>query len=174
MLYKVTVLILLTTAFSSFRIITITNSEYNKLLYLKQNVLVKGKVGHEYVYDLTGINECNKTRIKYLGIVRTSKGKQYKILTTFFVFRTSKDMCHGSSSIEFYDTKNKFVGQYYVGMPDDLPDELRNNRLIYLTSSENCNLRKERSIDLNQGLPKSFFIKCSDNSGDIYRFSSGD
>jgi len=174
MLYKETILILLVTNFSSFKIITNTRSDYDKFLHFKQNALVEGKVGHEYVYDLAGINECNKTRIKYLGIVTTSQGKQYKILTSFFVFRTKKDMCHGSSSIEIYNTKNQFIGQYHVGMPDDLPDELKNNKLIYLTNSENCNLRKERSIDLSQGLPKSFFIKCSHNGGDIYRFSSGD
>jgi hypothetical protein len=136
--------------------------------------LIEGKIGHEYVYDLAGINECNKTRIKYLGIFKTSQGKQYKILTSFFVFRTSKDICHGVSSIEIYNTKNKFIGQYYVGMPDDLPDELKNNRLIYLTNSDSCNWRKETSIDLSQGLLKSFFIKCSDNGGDIYRFNSGE
>lgn len=172
MLYKVTILVLLLVTFSSFKIITTTQSEYDKLLRLKRNALVESKIGHEYVYNLSGINGCNKTRIKYLGIVKTLQGKQYKILTSFFVFRTGNDNCHGSSSIDIYNIKNKFIGQYSVGMPDDLPDELNNNRLIYLTNSKDCNLRKERSIDLSQGLPKSFFIKCSNDGGDIYSFSS--
>jgi hypothetical protein len=174
MLYKVSVLALLMTTFSSFKIITKTNTEYDKFQRLKQNALIAGKVGHENVYDLTGIDGCNKSRIKYLGIVKTSQGKKYKILTSFHVFRTSNNTCHGASTIEIYTLKNKFIGQYTVGMPDDLPDELKNNRLIYLTNSEDCNLRKDRSIDLRHGLPKSFFIKCSKNGGDIYSFSSGE
>lgn len=150
------------------------NSEYDILLRLEQKALVKGRVGREYIYDLAGIDGCNKTRIKYLGTLTTSQGKQYKVLTSVFVFRTGKDMCHGSSAIKIYNTKNKIVGKYSVGMPDDLPDELKNGRLIYLVNSEDCNLRKERSIDLSNGLPKSFYIKCSENGGDIYTFSGGD
>ena len=174
MLHRILVLTLLTTTLCSFEIITETNTEYEKFQRLKQDVLRASKVGHEYVYDLTGIDECNKSRLKYLGTVRTSRGNQYKLLTSFHVFRTSNKNCHGASAIEIYSLKNKFIGEYHVGMRVDLPDELLNKRLIYLTNSEDCNLRKDQSIDLSHGLPKSFFIRCSKNGGDIYYFSSGD
>ena len=174
MLYKTTVLFFIVFTLTSFKLSNKSNSEYDTLLRLEQKILVKSRVGQEYIYNLTGIDGCNKTRIKYLGTFTTSKGKQYKVLTSFFVFRTGKDMCHGSSAIKIYNIKNKIVGQYSVGMPDDLPDELKNGKLIYLVNSEDCNLRKERSIDLSKGLPKSFFIKCSDSGGDIYTFGGGD
>lgn len=174
MLHKEAILVLLITIFG-FSKITIKNiSEQDRFQLLKQKALIAGKVGHEYVYDLTGIDGCNKSRIKYLGIVKISKEKKYKILTTFHVFRTSNDNCHGASAIEIYTLENKIVGKYHLGMPDDLPDELKDNKLIYLTNSEDCNLRKERSIDFGHGLPKSFFIKCSEKGGDIYTFSPGD
>jgi hypothetical protein len=146
--------------------------EYIKLQKLEQQALKK-KIVREYIFDLTNKKGCNKTRIKYLGVARTDKGKQYKVLTSFFVFSTSGDMCHGNSKIKIYDIKNRFVGEYYVGMPEGLPDTLQNNTLRYLSNSEDCHLRKTRSIDLRSGLPKTFFIPCSKNGGDLYSFSSG-
>jgi len=172
MLHKIAISTLLITILSLYKITAKDSSELDRFQHLKQKALIAGKVGHEYVYDLTGIDGCNKSRIKYLGIVKTSKGKKYKILTTFYVFRSSNDNCHGASTIEIYTIENKYVGKYHLGMPDDLPDELKNNKLIYRTNSQDCNLRKERSIYLGHGLPKSFFIKCSEHGGDIYYFSS--
>lgn len=149
-------------------------SELDRFQLLRQKALIASKVGLEYVYDLTGIDGCNKSRIKYLGIVNISHEKKYKILTTFLVSRAGSDNCHGASAIEIYTLENKIVGKYHLGMPDDLPDELKGNKLIYLTNSQDCNFRKERSIDLGYGLPQSLFIKCSEKGGDIYSFSPGD
>src|SRR3954469_20002825 len=114
-----------------------SSSEYTKLQKLEQQALKKNIV-REYVYDLTKKKGCNKTRIKYLGVAHTNKGKQYKVLTSFFVFSTSGDMCHGTSKIKIYDMKNRFVGEYYAGMAESLPDPLQNNRLRYLGNSEDC------------------------------------
>ncbi|MDJ1491543.1 hypothetical protein QNI19_01295 [Cytophagaceae bacterium DM2B3-1] len=148
-------------------------SEYIKLQKLEQQALKKGIV-REYIYDLTHKKDCNKTKINYLGVVHMDNGRQYKILTSFFVFSTGSDMCHGTSNIKIYDMKNRFVGEYYVGTPENLPDTLQDNKLCYLENSEECNLRKTGSIDLRKGLPKTFYIPCSKNGGDVYSFSSGD
>lgn len=156
---------------SSFTSIDKWSSEYAKLQKLEQRAL-QHAVGKIYEYDLTGRKDCNKTSIKYLGIVRTNQGKRYKILTSFFVFSASST-CHGTSSIKIFDMKNRYVGKYYVGMPESLPDILRKNQLLYVKDSEDCNWRKARSINLQNGLPKQFFLPCSRNGGDIYSFTSG-
>jgi hypothetical protein len=157
---------------SSFTITDKGASEYARLQKLEHKAL-KNAVGKMYVYDLTGKDGCNKTQIKYLGVVHTKQGKCYKILTSFFVFSASST-CHGTSSIKIFDIKNRYVGEYYVGMPEGLPDILRKNKLFYLHNSEDCNLRKTRCIDLKNGLPRNFFIPCSKNGGDQYSFSSDD
>lgn len=171
MLYKESIIVILITAFNFSKFTASNISELDKFELLKQKALIAGKVGQEYAYDLTGIDICNKSRIKYLGIVEISNKQKYKILTTFHVFRTSNDNCHGASAIEIYTIENKIVGKYHLGMPDDLPDELKSNRLIYLTNSAECNMRKERSIDFSHGLPKWIYIKCSEKGGDKYNFS---
>ncbi len=148
-------------------------SEYIQLQKLEKQALEKNMV-REYTYDLTHKKSCNKTRIKYLGVVHMTNGKQYKVLTSFFVFSTTGDWCRGTSNIKIYDMQNRFVGKYYVGMPESLPDTLQDNRLRYLRNSEECNVRKTRSIDLRKGLPKTFYIPCTKDGGDIYSFSSGE
>lgn len=147
------------------------DSEGAQLQKLELKAL-RNKTGKEYIYDLTHRKNCNKTRIKYLGIARTKQGKQYKILSSFFVFSTSNKNCHGTSHIKIYDMKNRIVGSYYVGMPEDLPDTMQDNKLLYIHNSANCNYRKTWSINLRNGLPKSFYIPCTKDGGDIYSFSS--
>jgi hypothetical protein len=172
MIRNIIVLILYSQIASSFTNIDRWSLEKAKLQKLEHRAL-QNTIGRIYVYDITGRKDCNKTRIKYLGIVHTNKGKYYKILTSFFVFSAAAT-CHGSSSIKVFDIKNRYVGEYFVGTSDDLPDALRKNKLVYLSNIGGCNMRKTRSIDLRKGLPKSFFIECSKKMGDIYNFSSGD
>ncbi len=156
---------------SSFTTVNRGSSEYAKLQKLEYRAL-QGAVGKNYIVDLTGRKDCNKTKVKYLGVVHTKYGKSYKVLTSFFVFSASST-CHGTSRIKIFDTKNRYVGEYDVGMPEGLPDILQKNKLLYLENLEDCNLRKTRSIDLSNGLPKRFFIQCSKNGGDEYFFSTG-
>jgi hypothetical protein len=144
--------------------------EYSKLLKLEHNALLS-TVGKVYVYDLSGRKGCNKTRIKYLGLVHTKNGKSFKILTSFFVF-SSGATCHGTSRIKFFDMKNRYIGEYNVGMPESLPDVLTNNKLLYLRNTQDCNMRKTSCINLSNGIPKMISIACSENGGDTYSFHS--
>lgn len=147
-------------------------SEYSRLQKLEYQAL-RNKAGQVYLRDLTHKEGCNKTKVQYLGVAHTKSGKSYKILTSFFVFRASST-CHGTSRIKIFDMKNRYVGEYNVGMPEALPDMLKDNKLLYLENSDDCNLRMTRSIDLHNGLPKRFFIACSKHGGNEYVFSSGD
>jgi hypothetical protein len=142
-----------------------------KLKKLETYALKKSIIGKTYTRDLVGNKGCNKTEIKYLGEIQTKKGKRFKILTSFFV-HGNDIICHGNSAIKIYDFENRYVGVYYVGMPDDLPDSLINNKILYLDNSEDCNKRKGYSIDFGQGLPNHIFIPCTKQSGDLYYFSS--
>ncbi len=173
---KLILIVLCLLTLNSFAIIDDKCPECNKLPKLELKTLRANIIGKEYTYDLSGVKDCSKTKIKYLGIVHTNRGKTYKVLTSFFVFKTSIDMCHGTSNIKIYDMKNRYVGQYYVGDPESLPDCLRKNKLLYLEDSKHCYLRKTRIINLNRGLPKEFFIPCTEDKGhkwgDVYTFSS--
>lgn len=172
MLRNIIPFILFSLTMSSFTLKDKWESEYARLRKLEHRALLK-PAGKTYIYDLTHKEGCNKTKITYLGIVHTRQGKRYKILTSFFVF-SAASTCHGASKIKIYDMKNRYIGEYNVGMPDDLPDVLRNNKLLYVSNTKDCNLRKTGSINLSNGLPGTFFIPCSKNGGEMYTFDSMD
>ena len=142
--------------------------EKSELKALKQNI-----IGKRYYHDFAHKKGFDKSEITYLGIARDNNKKQYKILTSYFVYSTSSDMCHGTSCIKIYNLKNEFIGQYYVGAYVSLPDALKDNKLIYTKNTEQCPIRKNGIIDLSKGLPKEFFIPCTKGGGDIYTFRKG-
>ena len=96
-------------------------SEFEKLQKFESLALKNANIGKEYTYDLTNKEGCNKTKIKYLGVIKTNNGKQYKVLSSFFVF-SAASTCHGTSNIKIYNLDNKYLGKYNVGMPEDLPN----------------------------------------------------
>ncbi len=156
---------------SSFAGIDRYSLEFSKLQKYELLALKSEHIGKSYIYNLTNKKDCNKTSIKYLGIIETKNGKQYKVLSSFFVF-SAASTCHGTSNIKIYDTKNKYVGKYNVGMPYELPSKITENKFVCWTNSKNCDLRKGLSINFEKGLPKKFFLPCSKDGGDEYRFSS--
>ena len=115
-------------------------SEFEKLQKFESLALKNANIGKEYTYDLTNKEGCNKTKIKYLGVIKTNNGKQYKVLSSFFVF-SAASTCHGTSNIKIYNLDNKYLGKYNVGMPEDLPNEIKNNKSIYWTKIKDCDLR---------------------------------
>ncbi|WMW76966.1 hypothetical protein RF683_05555 [Flavobacterium sp. 20NA77.7] len=140
-------------------------SEFEKFHKLELLALKNGKIGKEYTYDLTNKKGCNKTKIKYLGVIKTNNGKQYKVLSSFFVYSVAST-CHGTSNIKIYNLNNKFLGNYNVGMPEDLPAEIKNNKYICWSKTKDCDLRNNFSINFEKGLPKRFFLPCSQKRGD--------
>lgn len=156
---------------SSFAGIDKYTLEFSKLQKYELLALKKQSIGKTYIYDLTNKKGCNKTSIKYLGVIKTKNGKQYKVISSFFVF-SAASTCHGTSNIKIYDMKNKYIGQYYVGMPNDLPTKITENKFVCWTNSIECDSRKGFSINFEKGLPKTFFLPCLKTGGNEYSFST--
>jgi len=142
---------------------------YVELKLIRLRLIKESIVGRKFFYDFTKDSSCNKTCITYLGQIKTDKNKSYKILTCFYVHGQS---CRGTSCILIYNLKNKYVGNYYVSMPEDLPDTIINNRLVYTKFNVDCKFRKGTEISFENELPKTIFIPCDKiDMGDLYSFS---
>lgn len=170
MRHFIEILFLLTIViFLSFRKQDDSEKSFEKLKQARLKVLVNNIVGKQYQYDFVGKKDCNKTTIKYLGIVTLDSNKKFKLLNSFFVVGQS---CRGVSRIVIYDLNNKYYGNYYVSMPDNLPDTLVNNSLIYLKDNKDCKVKKGTEISFEKGLPKEIFIPCDNlDSGELFTFS---
>jgi|GEM_PF-1449641 hypothetical protein len=142
---------------------------FHDLQKLRFKVVKAGIVGKKYYRDYTKNKKCNKTCITYLGQIKTSQNKIYKILTCFYVHGAS---CRGSSRIVIYDIDNKYVGNYALTMPDDLPNKIIDNKLIFTEANTGCKFRKGFQISFDEGLPANIWLPCDEAGlGDSYPFS---
>ncbi|TSJ38903.1 hypothetical protein FO440_20605 [Mucilaginibacter corticis] len=108
------------------------------------------------------------TYLRYLGKVRTTKGKAYKILTSTWIWGFSH---RATNRILVYTDNNSYLGNYYLTTTDDMPNYIKNNKLVFLNKGQDCDSRLRTYVDFHHGIPKQFFRKCKGDGGDIYAFS---
>ncbi len=138
---------------------------------IRQKVLRKGVIGKEYKFVH---HDKTVSYLKYLGKVKTHDDSGYKILTSIWLWGLAH---RATSRILIYNGANRYIGQYYVTMTYDLPNNLEKNQLIFLNSDNfdsGCDMKLITRIDLSKGLPEKLFINCKGNSGDLYSFSKND
>ena len=162
--------LLIVIIFFSFKDKGDDEKSFEKFKQVRVKALVNNVIGREYQYNFVKRKDCNNTRIKYLGVVTTINKEKFKLLNSFYVVGPS---CRGVSRIVIYNMKNRYIGNYYVGMPDNLPDTLINNNLIYLKDNDGCNVKKGTKISFEEGLPETIFIPCSNlDTGDLFTYST--
>lgn len=145
-------------------------STYDDLKRFRIEVLRAGVIGQANYFDFTDNDSCNKTCIKYLGQVRTSKNRTYEVLTCFNVSGTS---CRGSSRIVVYNSDNEYLGNYWVPLPSYLPDTIIDNSLAFSIPDPDCVNRTASTISFKNGLPRIITIHCSEaESEEQFLFSS--
>ena len=139
--------------------------------YLHRKVLQKDVVDSEYIFGKwNGEKGKDEIHIKYLGQFTTKSGEIFKIVNSFWIWGLSG---RGTCRIIVFNNQNQYVGDYYVGMPTDLPGKLLEGKLIFDNKKrEGCDKKLKTIVDLTNGLPKQFFLKCKGGYGDIYTFES--
>jgi len=108
------------------------------------------------------------TYLRFLGLIHTIKGKNYKILTSIWIWGLSQ---RATSRILVYTDKNEYVGNYYLTTIDDAPNYIKNNKLVFINKGNACDSKLVTYVSFDNGLPKEFFRKCKGNYGDSYTFS---
>lgn len=149
---------------------SICTSGYSQIndTHLRQTVLEKNIPDSLFVFGKWSENGQTETHLKYLGSVTTKNKKVLKILTSTWIWGLSQ---RATNRILIFNNKNQYVGEYSVGIIDDLPKKLKNGNLIFINSDfDECDPKAISKIDLNNGLPKEIFVECKNGSGDIYKF----
>lgn len=137
---------------------------------IRKQVLKGYKVDSLFVFGRWTINGGTETHLKYLGQVITSKGQIFKIMNFCWFWGLSR---RATSRILIFNGKNQYVGNYCLGMTNDLPDKLENGILIFTnTDNEGCDKSLVTKVDLTKGLPEHIFLRCEGENGDLYSFST--
>jgi hypothetical protein len=138
---------------------------------IRQQVLEKGIIDSLFVFGRWDTSGNTETHLKYLGAVTTANGKVYKVVTSSFFWGQFSQ--HATSRILIFNNNNQYLGDYYLTVIYDLPEKLVKGKLIFNNAKRNgCDKNLVTEVDLKNGLPKSFFLKCKGEKGDIYTFAS--
>lgn len=133
---------------------------------IRIQVLRLNLIGKTYKFST---EDNTVTHLRFLGRIYTSEGKNYKILTSIWKWGLSQ---RATSRILVYTDKNKYVGNYYLTTTDDLPNYIKNNKLVFINTGSGCDSKLVTYVSFDNGLPKEFFRKCKGSDGEIYTFSS--
>jgi hypothetical protein len=136
---------------------------------IRQHVLEKGIIDSVFVFGKWTEKSQTETQLKYLGKVTTKTGQTFKIMNSIWLWGLSE---RATSRILIFNLKNQYVGNYYLSGTDKLPTSLRNGKLIFTNLSDDFDKKVITTINLNNGLPKQFFRKCDERSGDTFNFES--
>ena len=136
-----------------------------------QIVLNKNILDSNFIFNQTKKDIYNETQLTYLGLISTDDKKKYKLLKSCWLWGLSK---RATGRVIIFNSQNQYIGEYYVGSLYDLPDKLVDNSLIFTNSNGNngCDSKLKTVISFKKGIPKKIFIRCKNEFGNIYTFSS--
>jgi len=144
----------------------IIDAQKNKAEDIRLDVLKLNHIGKEYKFN---DEDSTITYLKLLGTVHTKNRRNYKILTSIWIWGLSH---RATSRILVYTDKNKYIGNYYLTTVDDVPNYIKRNSLVFLNKGHDCDPHTITYVNFKNGIPKEFFRKCDGNGGDIYTFST--
>lgn len=159
MKFNITIILLL---ILSCTIFSQNDSRDYRLVVLKKNI-----IGKEFTFGKWNEDGATETRLKYLGTVKTERGKIYKIMNSIWIWGLSS---RATNRILIFNQKDQYLGNYYITMLNELPTEVKNGYLIFKNIEGDCNKVVETRINFKNGIPKTIFRKCDNESGNEYSF----
>ncbi len=134
---------------------------------IRQVVLNNNIKDSLYIFGQWNETGGTETHLRYLGIIKTQNGN-YKIMTSSWFWGLSK---RATNRILVFDEKDKYIGNYYVGMTYDLPEKIENNQIVFFHSkSDKCDKEKITRLSFENGILEEFFLECKDGYGNFYSF----
>jgi len=135
-----------------------------------KKVLDLAVVGKAYHFHLAPGKEINEAYITYLGSINANTGKVYKVVSWKFVWGPNQ---HTSGTVYLFGGDKSYVGKYRLGDGLDLPSSVKGSYLIFDNALKTgCDPKLVSRISFRSGPPKEIFLKCKDQHGDLYHFST--
>ena len=129
---------------------------------IRKEVLQKNEIRKTFTYGRWRENGGIETELTYLGTAQN-----YKILNSTWIWGISK---RATNRIILFDSKNEYIGNYYVTTKYDLPNRIENNNLIFLRSDCEDRDNAENKIEFKNGIPDTIFLNCKGKYGDLNSF----
>ena len=122
-------------------------------------------------YKFQNRKDSSETYLHYLGKIKSRNGRAYKIMTS--CWRWGLDLHRATNRILIFNSRNRYLGNYYVITTDDLPTEIKANKLIFSNPPySDCDPNLYTTVSFTYGIPQQFFRRCKGKYGDIYSFEN--
>jgi hypothetical protein len=145
----------------------------------RQIVLSRNKIGKEFSFVQSKnvlvsnnlLYDFDSLVLVYLGTIKTKDRRILKIVTSRWFWNTSP---RATSRIIVFNSKNQYLGDYYLTMTYDVPDKIEGTFLIFINKKAytQCVYNLVTKVNFKKGIPKHFFLKCTKTMGEIYSFGS--
>jgi hypothetical protein len=110
------------------------------------------------------LNSNEKYLGNFLGKITTNKNGVLFIVTNSYVFNL-KNSPTAENHIFIYNEKMQCIGYYYLTLTNELPIKILKNKLYF----KNKLCKECLILSFNQGIPKSFNLKCN-GEDNFYEF----
>jgi len=133
-----------------------------------RKVLTRNQIGKEFTFNKSKPGYYDSLVIVYLGTIKTKKGRVLKFITSRWYWGLSP---RATSRIIIFNSKNQYLGDYYITLTDDVPDRIQGTSLVFVNAERsNCVAGLVTKVNFKDGIPREFFLKCNEQFGDIYGF----
>jgi hypothetical protein len=126
----------------------------DKVHSLNKDVLVAGQKNRAIERD---IGEDESIQCKYIGSLNDSKGNIFYILNT--IHKANKNVSPTYSNfVMVYGGGNEFKGHYYLSFPEQLPEGISENQIIFGDLCKGQGVK----VSFANGIPKAINLGCKD------------
>lgn len=148
---------LMSTAFSQ----TNTDTAY-------EYVLTRKIAGKEFHFNRTKNGDRDSLVLVYLGEIKTKNNGVLKIVTARWYWgRTPR----ATSRIILFNFSNQTLGNYLLTMTGDIPKKIEGSSIVFINGKgSDCKPGLMTRVDFVNGIPKTFFLRCKGDLGDLYTF----
>ncbi|WP_207532985.1 hypothetical protein [Desertivirga arenae] len=130
---------------------------------MRASVLKKGIRDSVFIFDRSTRDYHDEIQIKYLGTLHSRDGRIFKIMSYCWIWGLSQ---RATNRLLIYNSRNKYLGNYKLGMKNELPTRIEKNVLLFDVSEKPESQPLRTRISFMNGLPEKIMIK----NGDLYRF----
>ena len=127
----------------------------------RQIVLQRNQIGKEFSFvqskrfllDKTWLYDYDSLVLVYLEKIKTKNGKVFKIITSKWYWNTSP---RATSRIVVFNSKNQYIGDYYLTMTYDVPDKIAGTSLVFMNEidDDQCEPKLITKVSFLYGIPK--------------------
>lgn len=113
----------------------------------------------------------HKVKVKYLGQIQNQQNGIFPIFSVLAVEHYTgilEDGLRGNGKLVFYSDSTRRIGFYPLGGVGRMPLSIKENKYLVFPSTKKC--PDEILVSFEEGLLEEFFLECTNDMGDLYKF----